>query len=100
VLKHRAPPPPAPVKDLPGITLDIMISAKLALAMALSANKITNVAFADRLGVTEKVVRRLLDPDHSSKIERLEHALGLLGQQLELRVEPRKEEFGSSSLAR
>ena len=97
ILAHRSPPLPAPRKDLDNVTLDVMTSAKLALAITLSINKISNVEFAEQLGVTEKVVRRLLDLDHSSRIDRLENALGLLGQQLELRVQPRKDHSSLTS---
>ena len=90
VMTRQAPPPPSPAKGSKSVTLDVITSAKLALAMALSEYKISNVAFARRLGVTEKVVRRMLDLDHASKMARLESALGLLGQQLELRVHPKK----------
>ncbi len=43
---------------------------------------ITNVALASRLGVTEAIVRRLINPDHSSKIEKVEVALEALGKRL------------------
>jgi len=43
---------------------------------------ITNVELARRLGVTEAVVRRLLDPDHETKDRKLAAALGALGKEL------------------
>ena len=48
--------------------------------------KMSNVALARRLGVTEAVVRRLLDLDHRSHIGQVEKALGILGRRLEVRV--------------
>ncbi len=44
--------------------------------------RVSNVELAHRLEVTEAVVRRLLDPDHSSKIEKVEAALATLGKHL------------------
>lgn len=57
------------------MALDVLTSAKLALAMVMSDENVNNVELAKRLGVNEKVVRRLLDLDHISRIDRLETAL-------------------------
>ena len=70
------------------IALDVLLSAKLALLTAMVKAGVTNVELARKLRVTEKVVRRLLDLDHLSRIDRLEAALACLGQQLELSVRP------------
>jgi antitoxin HicB len=43
---------------------------------------VTNVALAQRLQVSETVVRRLVHPDHDSKIERVEQALAMLSKHL------------------
>ena len=96
VAKRLAPPPPSPAKGRCAVSLGVMVSAKIALAMALSEFGLSNVGFAKRLGVTEKVVRRLLDLDHPSRIDRLEVALNALGQRVELSVRPIRE---SHSLA-
>jgi len=82
--------PPAP-SETPGeyyVTLDLVTSAKLALARAMAEQQISNVDLARRLNVTEKVVRRMLDPDHRCRIDRLETALEQLGLELELTVHP------------
>jgi antitoxin HicB len=68
------------------VTLDLVTSAKLALAAEMARQGISNVALAERLGVSEKVVRRLLDPDHRCRIDRLEIALAVLGRQVGLVV--------------
>ncbi len=49
---------------------------------AMREQGISNVELARRLEVTEAVVRRLLNPDHSSKIEKMEAALEALGKRL------------------
>jgi antitoxin HicB len=86
IARKRKPPTPSVVDNRPAITLDVLTSAKLALAHTMADRRITNVELAGRLGVNEKVVRRLLDPDHRCRIDRLEEALAVLGRQMELRV--------------
>ncbi len=55
------------------------VAAKLALYQAMRRQGVSNMELTRRLGVTEAVARRLVDPDHGSKIERLEAALAALG---------------------
>jgi antitoxin HicB len=86
VILRRAPPRPSAVRDRAAVTLDILTSAKLALAMVMSDENVNNVELSKRLGVNEKVVRRLLDLDHISRIDRLETALEYFGIQLQLSV--------------
>lgn len=57
-------------------------AAKAALYLAIRESQITKVELAKRLGCDEKEVRRLLDPRHASKIERIQAALAVLGKQL------------------
>jgi antitoxin HicB len=86
-VEHRlAVPRPSAAKGRPTVTLDVMTSAKLALAAAMEDARMSNTSLAGKLGVTEKIVRRLLDLDHASRIERLERALALFDQRLELSV--------------
>ena len=47
---------------------------------------ITRVELARRLRIDEKEARRMLDPHHSTKADRLEKALAVLGKQAERRV--------------
>ena len=83
-----APPAPSSADDRPCVTLDLVTSAKLTLAVAMAEQRISNVDLAQQLGVNEKVVRRMLDPDHRSRIDRLEDALNCLGVRVELTVRP------------
>jgi antitoxin HicB len=89
VVLRQSPPRPSVAGVGPAVTLDILTSAKLALAMAMSDLNMSNVTLAEHLGVDEKIVRRLLDLDHVSRIDRLETALEYLGLQLELSVVPK-----------
>lgn len=83
---RQTPPPPSAARGRPVITLDILTSAKLALAMAMAEANMSKVGLAELLDVNEKVVRRLLDLDHVSRIDRLESALECLGKRLEVSV--------------
>ena len=57
-------------------------AAKAALALALAGSGLSRVALAQRLGVDEKAVRRMLDPRHRTAVGRIEAALRVLGQAL------------------
>jgi len=86
VALRQQPPYPSAASGRSVVTLDILTSAKLALAMAMSDVNMSNVALAEKLGVNEKIIRRLLDLDHVSRIDRLETALAFFGLQPELSV--------------
>ena len=57
-------------------------AAKAALWLALRESGLTRVALAQRLGVDERVIRRMLDPRHRSAIGRIDEALRALGKEL------------------
>ena len=57
-------------------------AAKAALALALRESRLSRVTLAQRLGVDEKAVRRMLDPRHRTAVHRIEAALRMLGQDL------------------
>ena len=85
---RQRPPRPSAARGRSTVALDVLLSAKLALLTAMVEAGVTNVELARKLGVSEKVARRLRDLDHPSRIDRLEAALACLGQQLELSVRP------------
>ena len=102
IKSKKIPPSPSDLQGRPCVTLDLVTSAKLTLAVTMSERRVSNVELARKLGVTEKVVRRLLDPDHRCRIDRLEDALNHLGLCLELKVRrdhrtDRKEHQGALS---
>ena len=82
----KTPPTPSDLLGRPCVTLDLVTSAKLTLAITMSEQQVSNVELARNMQVNEKVVRRLLDPDHRCRIDRLEDALHHLGLCLELKV--------------
>lgn len=70
------------------IHVDPSFAAKLALRRVLADKGLTNVALARLLNVHEKEVRRMLDPDHPTKLDRLDTALRALGYRVIVNVEP------------
>ena len=79
-------PPPSPARGRPSVTLPPLVSAKVALYQAMRESNLSNVQLARRIGVTEAVVRRLVDPTHASRIEKLDEALAVLGRSLDVTV--------------
>ena len=57
-------------------------AAKAALMLALRESGLSRSAFARRLGVDVKVVRRMLDPRHRTAASRIGAALHELGREL------------------
>ena len=69
------------------IPVPLYLAPKLAPYLAVREEKLTNSEVARRLGVTEAVVRRLLDPRHDSKSEKIQVALAVLGRRIVVSVE-------------
>lgn len=76
------PIPSAPAPGQNVIYVPALVAAKLALFEAMREQRVTNVALAKRLGVSETVVRRLVHPDHASRIEKVQVAMEKLGKHL------------------
>ena len=68
------------------VAVPVHTALKAALDLAMRERGITRVELARRLRIDEKEARRMLDPDHATKAERLEQALAVLGRHAELRV--------------
>ncbi len=58
------------------------VAAKVAFIRAFAEAGLTRVALAARLGVRETEIRRMLDPDHGTKLDRLDAGLRALGRRL------------------
>jgi antitoxin HicB len=81
---------PAPTRSADGerpVALDAAPAAKIALYMAWREAGLTKVALADRLGTDEAEIRRMLDPHHNTRLDRLETSLRSLGRRLVVTVE-------------
>lgn len=64
------------------VSVPPVVAAKIALYMAMRDQRMSKVALAARMGIGEAAVRKLLNPDHRSHIDRVEIALKLLGRSL------------------
>ena len=80
-------PAPSAVKrgQLP-VPVPLWLVPKLALHLAMRDQQVNKSELARRLGVHERVVRRMLDPEHASKPARIEAALAALGKQMTVEV--------------
>src|SRR3990172_1972360 len=68
------------------VPLPVETALKAALYLAMRERGVTRVELARRLGIDEKEARRMLDPYHATKAERLERALAALGRHAEVRI--------------
>jgi hypothetical protein len=48
--------------------------------------RVSNSDSARRLGVHERVVRRMLDSEHATKAEKIQAALAVLGKQMTVEI--------------
>lgn len=69
------------------VALSPLFAAKAALHIALRREGISRSALARRLKCDEKEIRRLLDPRHGSRIERIADALSQLSGRLTVTLE-------------
>lgn len=81
------PPPSRLEAGQHAIPVAALTAAKAALYIALQEAQITEAELAKRLQCEEKVVRRLLDPRHPSKLPRIESALAAIGHHLIISVQ-------------
>lgn len=68
------------------VPVPTVVAAKLALYSAMRAQRITKVALAERLGVSEAAVRKLTNPDHRSHMSQVQRALRAVGRSLTIEV--------------
>jgi len=64
------------------VGVPLSLAPKLALYLTMRESGIRNTELAKRLGVSETVVRRMLDPKHNTKSERIQTALAALGKRI------------------
>lgn len=80
-------PRPSPLKrGGRRVPVPLWIAGKLALYLALRERGINNSELARKLGVRETVIRRMLDPDHDTRLEKLQAALEALGKRIVVAV--------------
>lgn len=82
-------PEPSPMKaDWHLISAPVEISLKVALRDAFGRAGLSKVELAERMDLNENEVRRILDPTHHTKLNRLERAARELGLQLRVVAVP------------
>lgn len=85
--KRDIPSPSQPRRGDRLVPVPLWIAGKLALYLAMRERRVSNSKLARMLGVRETVVRRMLDPNHDTKAEKLHAALAALGKRLTVAVE-------------
>ncbi len=84
----RAIPVPSRAKrGQPVICLPPLAALKLAIHDAMTQQRVTQAALAERLSIDGRQVRRILDLDHESKFSQIEAALAALGLRASVSVE-------------
>jgi antitoxin HicB len=81
---------PLPSKPKRGqylISVPLYLAPKLALYLAMRERRVLNVELAHRLGVSETVIRRMLNPKHQTKPEKIQAALAVLGKRIVVKFE-------------
>jgi antitoxin HicB len=91
ILAYLAHGQPIPTPREPGggeeaVILDPVTAARAALATAMRAKKVSNVALAKTLGKTEGAIRRLTDGSSAVKIDTVLQAMNALGARAILAV--------------
>lgn len=87
-LKDRGPlPPPSALRRGSRlVAASPSVAAKAAFIQAFAEARLSQAELAETLGVGATEVRRMLDPDHVTKIDRLNEGLAALGQRLVVAV--------------
>lgn len=83
VKERRVIPVPSPVLDgQEVVTVDPVTAAKLELYSAMRDQGLTRRALAKRMGLSDTVIGRLVDPDRHSRIDHVLRALRAVGRDL------------------
>jgi antitoxin HicB len=85
---RRLPPPSKPRPGETVIHADPSFSAKVALRQLMAERNISNVGLAKLLKLHEKEIRRMVDPDQPTKLDRLDMALRALGYRVIVGIQP------------
>jgi len=69
------------------VPVPLWIAGKLALYLTMVEQGVNNSELARRLGVRETVVRRMLDPEHDTRSEKIQAALEALGKRIVIAID-------------
>ena len=84
--KEEIPAPSAVKRGQRLMPVPLWLAPKLALYLAMRDQRVNNSELARRLGIHERAIRRMLDPQHASKPEKIQVALAALGKQITVEV--------------
>ena len=84
--REEIPAPSAAKRRQRLVPVPLWLAPKLALYLAMRDQQVSNSELARRLGVHERVIRRMLDPEHASKAAKIQAALAALGKQMIVEV--------------
>jgi antitoxin HicB len=84
--REAIPTPSTAKRGQRQVPVPLWLAPKLALYLAMRDQRVSNSELARRLGLHERVVRRMLDPEHATKAEKIQAALAALGKQLAVDV--------------
>lgn len=84
--REEIPTPSQAKRGQRQVPVPLWLAPKLALYLAMRDQRVSNSELARRLGLHERVVRRMLDPEHATKAEKIQAALAVLGKQLTVDV--------------
>ena len=84
--REEIPAPSAARRGQRLVPVPLWLAPKLALYLAMRDRQVNNSALARRLGIHERVIRRMLDPAHATKAEKIQAALAALGKQMTVEV--------------
>lgn len=82
VRNEKIPAPSRAKRGQQSISVPLYLAPKLALFVFLRESGMPNTELAARLKVSETVVRRMLNPRHVTKPEKIQAALGALGKRM------------------
>ena len=84
--REEIPVPRAAKRGYRLVPVPLWLAPKLALYLTMRDQQVNNAELARRLGVHERVIRRMLDPEHASKAAKIQAALAALGKQMTVEV--------------
>ena len=84
--REEIPVPSAAKRSHRLVPVPLWLAPKLALYLAMREQQVSNSELGRRLGVHERVVRRMLDPQHATKAEKIQAALAVLGKHMTVEV--------------
>ena len=84
--REEIPEPSAAKRGQRWVPVPLWLAPKLGLYLAMRDQQVNNSELARRLGVHERVIRRMLDPEHASKAGKLQAALAAMGKQMTVEI--------------